>query len=267
MTEKKLHKPTLASLYREKEIQSQEAWITREEKVEIRLNGVLLVILPASPGMLRELAAGFLFSWGLIERIEDLKEIKEKGNRIEAETGNQPMITPEARPGSNRVIGTGGGGGVIFSPPGTAAPVRKILDRIRIPAGEILRGGKELLSRGRDPADQGRGLHYSFLWGGGGKLAAARDIARHNTMDKVIGDCLLRGVDFPGTILYSSGRISSEMAHKAARAGIPVLVTQHFPTDRALAEAKSLGLTIVGHLKKSSFTVFSHPERISGDKS
>ncbi|MDD5225319.1 MAG: formate dehydrogenase accessory sulfurtransferase FdhD [bacterium] len=266
MSDSNLHKPIVASLFRNKEIKSGETRITREVNVEIRLNGTPLVILPASPGMWRELAAGFLFSWGLIDRIEDLKDLREKGNRIEAKTGNPPMITPGARQAPNRAIGTGGGGGVVFSGPRNAAPVRKIRDRIKIPAREILRGGKELLSRGRDPADQGRGLHYSFLWGGGVKLAAARDIARHNTMDKVIGDCLLRGVDFPGTILFSSGRISSEMAHKAARAGIPVLVTQHFPTDRALAEAKALGLSVIGYLRKTDFTVFSRPERISRDE-
>jgi len=266
MSDSKLHKHILASLYREKEMKSQEAWTPREAKIEIYLNGVPLVILPASPGMWKELAAGFLFSGGLLEKIEDLSEVKENGNRVEIEIKNPPVITPEARRGWNREIGSGCGGGVNFLNPEPLAGRRKDSDQLRVPAGEILRGGKEIMSRGEEPADQGRGLHYSFLRGKGVKLAAARDIARHNTVDKIIGDCLLRGVDFAGTILFTSGRISSEMVFKAARAGIPVLVSLHSPTDLALEQAESLGLTVAGHLRKSGFTVFSHPERITRDE-
>ncbi|MCX5860050.1 MAG: formate dehydrogenase accessory sulfurtransferase FdhD [Proteobacteria bacterium] len=267
MTEEKLHNPTLASLYREKEVKSQEAWIPREEKVEIYLNGVPLVILPASPGMRKELAVGFLFSGGLLEKIEDLSEVKENGNRIEVEIKNPPVITPEARRGWNREIGSGCGGGANFNNPELLSGRRKNPDQLRIPAREILRGGKEILSRGEEASDQGRGLHYSFLWAKGGKVAAARDIARHNTVDKVVGDCLLRGVDFTGAILFISGRISSEMVFKAAWAGIPILVSLHTPTDLAVEQAERLGLTVIGFLRKTGFTVFSHPERITRDKS
>ena len=266
MSGSNLHKPTPASLYREKEVKSQEAWIPREEKVEICLNGVPLVILPASPGMRKELAAGFLFSGGLLEKIEDLSEVKESGNRIEVEIKNPPVITPEARRGWNREIGSGCGGGANFNNPELLSGKRINPDQLRVPAGEILRGGKEILSRGEEAADQGRGLHYSFLWAKGEKQSAARDIARHNTVDKVVGDCLFRGVDFTEAILFISGRISSEMVFKAARAGIPVLVSLHTPTDLALEQAESLGLTVVGFLRKNGFTVFSHPERIEQDE-
>jgi len=247
-------------------VKSQEVRPPREEKIEIYLNGVPLVILPASPGMRRELAVGFLFSGGLIEKIEDLVEVKENGGRIEVEVKNPPVITPETRRGWNREIGSGCGGGVNFSNPDFLARSHRNLDQLRVPARELLRGGKEILSRGEEQTDPGRGLHYSFLWGGGGKQAAARDIARHNTVDKVIGDCLLRGVDFTGKILFTTGRISSEMVFKAARAGIPVLVTLHSPTDLALEQAEDLGLTVIGYLRKSAFTVFSHPERIARDE-
>lgn len=266
MSGSNLHKLIGASLYQEKEVKSQEAWAPREEKIEIYLNGVPLVILPASPGMRKELVAGFLFSGGLLEKIEDLSEVKENGNRVEVEIKNPPVITPEARQGWNREIGSGCGGGVNFINPELLAGRQKNSDQLRVPAREILRGGKEILSRGKEPADQGRGLHYSFLWGGGKKLSAARDIARHNTVDKVIGDCLVRGVDFTGTILFTTGRISSEMVFKSSRAGIPILVSLHSPTDLALTQAESLGLTVAGYLRKSNFTVFSHPERIVPDE-
>ena len=266
MSDSNLHKLTGASLYREKEVKSQETRTPREEKVEIYLNGVPLVILPASPGMRKELAVGFLFSGGLIEKIENLVEVKGKGTRVEVELKNPPVFTPEARRGWNREIGSGCGGGVNFFNPELPAGKRKNSDRLRVTIRELLRGGKEILSRGEEQTDPGRGLHYSFLWGAGEKKSAARDIARHNTVDKVIGDCLLRGVDFAGTILFSTGRISSEMVFKAARAGIPVLVSLHSPTDLALEQAKKLGLTVAGYLRKSSFTVFSHPERIKQDE-
>jgi FdhD protein len=90
------------------------------------------------------------------------------------------------------------------------------------------------------------------------------DVGRHNAVDKVVGRALLEGMDLSRCALLCSGRTSSDMLHKAKRAGIPVSVSRGAPTHQAVLQARSMGVTVVGFARGTSMTVYSHPERIVG---
>ena len=63
-------------------------------------------------------------------------------------------------------------------------------------------------------------------------------------------------------VLMATGRISSEILHKARRMGIPVLASRGAPTHQSVLLARDMGMTIVGFVRPSNFAVFTHPQRI-----
>lgn len=99
-----------------------------------------------------------------------------------------------------------------------------------------------------------RGAHSAFLCDLDGHILCMReDIGRHNAFDKVVGWALLNGVDLAKCMLYTSGRVSSDMASKAIRAGIPVLVSKSVATDQGIALARMYALTLICEARPMQF--------------
>jgi FdhD protein len=97
-----------------------------------------------------------------------------------------------------------------------------------------------------------------------GILAVGEDIGRHNTLDKLRGEALLRGFETRGAMIVSSGRISSEMLLKAALMGVPIVGSRTSPTQLAVTLAEHLGLSVIGYIRSASMNVYTGPERIAG---
>ena len=106
------------------------------------------------------------------------------------------------------------------------------------------------------------GVHASALSDTEQLLVVAEDIGRHNTLDKIQGECLLKELPTKDAILLSTGRISSEMLLKAANMQVPVVISRHSPTGSAVLLAQELGITLVGHARGNRLSVYSHPERL-----
>jgi FdhD protein len=108
--------------------------------------------------------------------------------------------------------------------------------------------------------------HYAFLLGtNGAPQLGAHDIGRHTAVDKVIGKALLAGKGFGELALYTTGRISSDVASKCVRAGIPVVVSRGAPLTRAVELARSNNLGMVGFLRGGRFNVYAGEEHIIWD--
>jgi FdhD protein len=108
-----------------------------------------------------------------------------------------------------------------------------------------------------------RGVHTSVLRPEGGDLLVAEDIGRHNTLDKLQGQCLVEGLSPGDGVLLSSGRISSEMLLKSAVMGIPVVGSRTSPTELAVTLADRLNITVIGYIRPTSMNVYTHAWRIS----
>lgn len=210
------------------------------------------------------LVAGFLFSEGLIRDLADVR-------RMEACVGvpgtvNVELADPaQVRPRRRDVAVTSSCGVC-----GDGDALGGMLDGL-IPVGRRLCLGREqfvwLMGAMRELQtifDQTGGAHAAALFDAeAGILALAEDLGRHNALDKVIGQYLLRGQSPAGCGVLLSSRLSLEMVCKAVRAGIEVIAAVSAPTSLAVETAERFGVTLCGFVRGGRATIFSHPARIA----
>ena len=85
----------------------------------------------------------------------------------------------------------------------------------------------------------------------------AEDVGRHNAVDKIKGEALLRGLPTVDRILLSTGRVSSEMLLKAARMGVPIVASRTSPTEMAVGLAEQLNITVCGYVRPDGFNLYA----------
>jgi FdhD protein len=93
-------------------------------------------------------------------------------------------------------------------------------------------------------------------------LAVRADIGRHNALDKLYGHCLRQQIATGDLLAVLSGRISSEILLKAAKLGLPMVLSKSAPTELALALADEIGITVIGFARQDRLNVYTHPERV-----
>ena len=113
------------------------------------------------------------------------------------------------------------------------------------------------------------GLHGAGLFTVDGELSAVReDVGRHNAVDKLLGWALLDNrTPLADSILVVSGRVSFEIVQKAAVAGIPMICAVSAPTNLAVSTAERFGITLIGFLRDARFNVYSGTERVQVESS
>ncbi|MDE5445682.1 formate dehydrogenase accessory sulfurtransferase FdhD [Bradyrhizobium sp. CSA207] len=109
-------------------------------------------------------------------------------------------------------------------------------------------------------------IHGCVLCKEGTPLCYTEDVGRHNAVDKIAGWMYRHGVDPSDKILYTTGRLTSEMVIKTVRMGIPILVSRSGFTAWGVDLARQVGLTLVGRARGKRFIVLSGEERIVYDQ-
>jgi FdhD protein len=255
--------------------------LATEEPLEIRLlkyddtskdwDRHNIAVTMRTPGNDFELAAGFLFSEGVIRYKKDIEKISyctDPGERQQYNIVNVYLsegIRFDAAQLSRHVYTTSSCG---VCGKGSIEQVRAV--RLSKPIGKLqvsfdrLSSLSSKLNAAQNIFSHTGGLHASGLFDPDGTLLISReDVGRHNALDKLIGSLLLKDkIPASDTILLVSGRASFELVQKAVLAGIPFMAAVGAPSNLAVSLAIEFEMTLVGFLKRERFNVYSARERI-----
>lgn len=231
-------------------------WVVVEEPLQIRVAGEPLAVTMRTPGADRELAAGFVFTEGLIDAPGDIVAVEMARDIIESSSPENAVnlrlarsalaALPERRDRVGREFRSVSACGVCGKK--TIESLRQTLPPIApldVPV-ELLRTLPELMrSKQRLFSDTG-GIHAAALFQPDGRLLTLfEDIGRHNAVDKVIGDALLRGPwPLSGHLMLTSGRAGFEVVQKALRAGISLMASVGAASSLAVEMAADSGMTL-----------------------
>jgi len=108
-------------------------------------------------------------------------------------------------------------------------------------------------------------IHGTVLCQGDRPLVYMEDVGRHNAVDKIAGWMLSEGISADDKILYTTGRLTSEMVIKTAMMGIPVLASRSGFTAWGVEIAEQIGLTLIGRMKGRRFICLSGEDRLIRD--
>jgi len=221
-----------------------------EVAVWLEVNGTPLVTWMCTPDLLEELAVGWLAGEGYITSREEVHLrpcATDLGFWASVPEDRFEAVRAEGR---RPVLASGCGAVSTFLADPLTQPAQPL--RGEPPGTERMRAlFKETFGRGERYRDTG-GIHAAALTDGERLLAHAEDIGRHNAVDKVIGQATLAGEALAGRGLLVTGRISAELAFKAARARLAWVATPSVPSTLAVEIARRSGMVLVGRAVSGS---------------
>lgn len=231
------------------------AQVVNEFPLQLIVNGREIATLIGSPHDLRFLVAGFLRLQGFVSTLDDFEMFS-----VCEEFGTANIRIKDELPERLKPVLTSGcGTGISFALPSVTRGVST--PPARVPPNRIFSLMNQLAQKAEQYRSHG-GIHSAAIGRSGTLLLYAEDLGRHNTFDRIAGEALFKGIDLAGAELVTSGRVSTEMAAKAALMGVSVIASRTSPTDMALKLCDQAGICLIGYVRGGSFTVYSHPEAI-----
>ncbi len=241
---------------------NMEDSVVAETPLTVMLNGDELATIVCSPYAHKELIVGFLAGEGLVQGSEDIKDFfyREKQEVVWIETSSP---SPEKRDHilKRNFASCCGKGRPTFYFRNDSSQVTPVRSDSVFLAGMVL-GLSRQLEDGSATFRLTGGVHSAALGWDKGIVARYEDIGRHNALDRILGHVILNNIPTDDKAVVLSGRVSSEMLIKAARIGVPLVISRSAPTGLAIDLAESLGITIAGFARGERMNLYSHPERV-----
>lgn len=247
--------------------------LTIEEPLQIRMAGVDVAVTMRTPGHDDELAAGFLFTEGLITGRHQVESIAycptDDGtlspNILNIQPTERDLVNPHLWGRDFLATSSCGlcGKTSLSQVERVAKHAPSLLHNFAVPV-DTLYSLPDKLRTAQDTFAQTGGIHAAGLFDLEGNLLLLReDVGRHNAVDKVIGHALLNNtLPLDRHILLVSSRASFEVVQKALMAGFALVCAISAPSSLAVELARQSGLTLVAFLRHGRLNVYSGPERV-----
>lgn len=243
----------------EEPLQIQLAWQDAAGYVQKNIS-----VTMRTPGNDAELAAGFLFTEGIIQHIDQIQHILPQQNNVLVTLAKD--VAPQLQQAERNFYTTSSCG--VCGKTGIDAirttPVyTKQTGELTVPAA-LFYGLQNRLQQQQVVFESTGGLHAAALFDVQGNCTLLReDVGRHNAVDKVIGAALQnRQLPLFEHILLLSGRAGFELIQKAVMAGIRIIAAVGAPSSLAVQLAAEFDITLIGFLRSDRFNVYSGGQRV-----
>ncbi len=249
--------------YKGNTINDHSDTLIAESAVGVKVNNKALVTLLCSPEALDDLAVGFLQSEGLLSKRRQLigVEVNEEKAVVNviAEIDDQQLggIFIRRKP----VYTSGCCQGITFREFEENTVIAASKSSVKVTPSNIYDWVKNLRSQAQIFSCTGA-AHMSGLVIQDEFVSFREDIGRHNSLDKVFGNCFLREIDLTNAILVTSGRLSGEMVMKCAMRQVPIIVSSGVATYKAVEIAERNNLTLIGYVRNDTMNVYTNNWRL-----
>ena len=255
---------------KERRRKKEKDLVIREIPLSIFLNGREQSTLFCSPQKLDYLAVGFLYLAGLLRSKDDLIGLKvdaKKGLAFVRTKKTTAQIEKEAtapgeETGGQRNTNPGYGKKASFAHILGLSPGLQIESSLQVKVEELYQLMAALLDASSLFKATG-GVHSAALARPDKILFLNEDIGRHNAVDKIAGECILKNISLDDKILLSSGRISTEIVVKGAKLGLPLIVSHSAPTSLSVELAAKIGMTLVGFVRGQRLNIYTWAARVT----
>lgn len=233
--------------------------VAKEAELSIILNQRKVAILNCSPEKIKPLAIGFLFTTGMISKIEEITLIKIEDNRIFIETKKLTVHSCSTEYNLPEKM---------FSltkkqTKGDSINYGKHINSIKYININMIYSLIFQMQEKSHFFKKSGGVHSSALADiSGDILLFIEDISRYNTIDKIIGEILLKGIHAKDKMLIVSCRITSGIIKKVIAGNIPVIISKSAPTDTAINLAHNKGITLIGFARERRMNIYTYPKHI-----
>ena len=243
--------------YREK-----EEWLTKSLSITMR-----------TPGHDEDLVRGFLFNEQIIQNIKDIKSIESYGEKVgQYKIQNKILVTLNNSENINiskikRDFLTNSSCGVCGK---SSLDALEIVKKDKTPKSnpkltkDVIIESPTTLRKNQSEFSKTGGIHASGLFSSDGKLISLReDVGRHNALDKMIGDSLLKDILRPNDqFVTCSGRLNFELVQKVLMTNIGLMIGVGAPTSLAIDLANKFDMTLVGFVKDDSFNIYTNNQKV-----
>jgi FdhD protein len=237
-------------------------YVPTERPLTVTLDGrelVTLMTLGACPEML---VLGYLRNQRLIGDVAMIESLAVDWNTGSATVTTRAAISGGGAGAAPGIVGTACGLGTVFG------DLMMQVEAGALPQAESARISRSTLSNVLDTMRQHDAIHRAAgsvhscaLFQGADLLVSIEDVSRHNGLDTLAGWMAFHGVAGGDKILFTTGRLTSEMVMKAAHNGVPIVVSRNGVTAMGYDLAVKLGMTLFGRAANRRFLCYTGAER------
>jgi FdhD protein len=239
-------------------VEEVTAEVVREQPLTVYVNGTRFLTLLCTPVKLEALVVGYLWMEMVIADPAEIRslDVSPVDGRADVTLIHDVELPTE------RILTSGCGGGITFRVDHRLFP--RLASPLTVSAEDLAARMHDLFAAAV-LYKASRGIHGAALCDPDRLLLMAEDVGRHNAVDKVTGEALLRGIPTAGRILLSTGRVSSEMLLKAARMGVPIVASRTSPTEMAVGLAEQLNVTVCGYVRTDGLNLYAGHGLVVGE--